>query len=329
LEAVDDLRWFASNPYTALVVPRLRRLGLTIATEGERPARLAVAMSGASAAHAWRFARRRGARLLLYIWDLPPGGIGRGRPDPVWWIAGRFLRIPRPWGGYRRGGYFSRLRYMALRADAVWVPSAMTHEIVAERFGVRAQRVPYCYDSDRFVPPPAGAGAAVEAVPPTLLTVSRLRRHKNQAAVLRSAALLDRDVRVRLIGRGPQQETLEALASRLGVACTVETAADDWTVARAYREVAVAVCPSRFEGFGLTPIEAVASGVPVVASDIPPHREFVGRAARLAPPDDPAALARAIAEALDAPPADPSLVADLALPATAARFFASLQHLLG
>jgi glycosyltransferase involved in cell wall biosynthesis len=323
---VDDLRWFASNPYTALVVPHLRRLGLTIATEGERPARLAVAMSGPSAAHAWRFARQRDARLLLYIWDLPPGGIGRGRPDPVWWIAGRFLRIPRPWGGYRRGGYFSRLRYMALRADAVWVPSAMTHELVAVRFGVRAQRVPYCYNSDRFVPSGAGIGMAA---PPTLLTVSRLRRHKNQAAVLRSAALLDRQVRVRLIGRGPQQEYLEALASRLGVPCTVETAADDWTVARAYHEVAVAVCPSRFEGFGLTPIEAVASGVPVVASDIPPHREFVGRAARFAPPDEPAAMARAITEALEASPADPALVADLTLPAAAARFFASLQHLLG
>jgi len=324
---VDDVRWFASNPYTALVVPHLRRLGLTIATEGERPARLAVAMSGPSAAHAWRFARRWGARLLLYIWDLPPGGIGHGRPDPVWWVAGRFLRIPRPWGGYPRGGYFSRLRYMALRADAVWVPSAMTRETVAERFNVQAQQVPYCYDSDRFAP--ADDGARAPSGPPTLLTVSRLRRHKNQAAVLRSAALLDRWVRVRLIGRGPLQESLEALAARLGVACTVETAADDGTVSRAYHEVAVAVCPSRFEGFGLTPIEAVASGVPVVASDIPPHREFVGRAARFAPPDDPAALARAIDEALDAPPADPSLVADYTIPAAAARFLGSLRHLLG
>ncbi len=91
----------------------------------------------------------------------------------------------------------------------------------------------------------------------------------------------------------------------------------------------MAVCPSRFEGFGLTPIEAVASGVPVVASDIPPHREFVGRAARFAPPDDPAALAGAIAEALDARPADPGLVADLTISAAAHRFLGSLEHLLG
>jgi glycosyltransferase involved in cell wall biosynthesis len=205
----------------------------------------------------------------------------------------------------------------------------MTHEIVAERFGVRAQRVPYCYDSDRFVPAAASARAAVGEAPPTLLTVSRLRRYKNQAAVLRAAALLERRVRVRLIGRGPQQENLESLAARLGVPCTVETAADDPTVARAYHEAAVAVCPSRFEGFGLTPIEAVASNVPVVASDIPPHREFVGRAARFAPPDDPTAMARAIVQALDSPPVDPSLVADLTIRAAGDRFFASLQTLLG
>jgi glycosyltransferase involved in cell wall biosynthesis len=323
---VDDLRWFAPNDYTALVVPELRRLGLTVATEGGRPARLAFAMSGLSAEDAWRFARARGARLLVYLWDLPPQGTARGRHDPVWWVAGRFLRIPRPWAGYgRRRGYYSRLRYIAARADAVWVPSAMTRDIVAERFGVIAERVPYCYDSARFTP---RRGTGERASPPALLTVSRLRPHKNQAAVLHAAAALDRPVQVQLIGRGPEQGALEALAARLGVRCRVETAADDAAVTRAYHEAAVAICPSRFEGFGLTPIEAVASGVPVVASDIPPHREFVGRAARLVPPDDTAALAVAIAEAFDAPPADPALVGDLTIPAAAARFLSALQPFL-
>jgi glycosyltransferase involved in cell wall biosynthesis len=321
---VDDVRWFAPNDYTALIVTELRRLGLGVATEGDRPARVALAMSGLRAEEAWAYARARGARLLLYLWDLPPKGTARGRHDPVWWIAGRFLRLPRPWGGYgRRRGYYSRLRYVATRADAVWVPSAMTCDIVAERFGVRADRVPYCYDSSRFVPV-----AATRSEPPVLLTVSRLQPHKNQAAVLHAAAALGRPARVRLIGRGPEQGTLEALAARLGVRCTVETTADDATVTRAYGEAAVAVCPSRFEGFGLTPIEAVASGVPVVASDIPPHREFVGRAARLVPPDDTAALAVAIAAALDAPPADPALVSDLTIPAAAARFLSGLGRWL-
>jgi glycosyltransferase involved in cell wall biosynthesis len=324
---VDDVRWFASNGYTALVVPPLRAQGLRIATEGDAPARVALAMSGLAAEAAWRFARRHGARLVLYLWDLPPIGTGAGRADPVWWAGGRFVRLPRPWGGYRRRrGYYSRLRYISARADAVWGASTLTCETVATRFGVGAERLPYCYDSNRFRPRPA---ASPRAEPPVLLTVSRLRRHKNQAAVLEAAAALDRRVRVRLIGRGEEQDALAALARRLRVDCSVESSADDAAVDRAYHEAAVAVCPSRFEGFGLTPIEAVASGIPVVASDIPPHREFVGRAARLVRLDDESAWTAAIAAALEAAPADPSLIADLTIPAAAARFRSALEPLLG
>jgi glycosyltransferase involved in cell wall biosynthesis len=325
---VDDVRWFAPNPYTALVVPELRRRGLAIATEGEGPARLAVAMSGLRAEAAWRFARAHGTRLLLYLWDLPPAGTARGRADPVWWAGGRFLRLPRPWGGYgRRRGYYSRLRYVARRADAVWVPSTLTREIVAERFGVAAERVPYCYDSGRFAPADSGV-TRPRTVPPVLLTVSRLQAHKNQAAVVRAAAALGRPVQVRLIGRGPDRAALESLAAGLGVRCRVETDADDAAVTGAYREASVAVCPSRFEGFGLTPVEAVASGVPVVASDIPPHREFVGRAATLVPLDDIPALSAAITAALAGPPADPALMRDLTVEAAASRFESSLRGLL-
>ncbi len=322
---MDDVRWFASNDYTALVVPELRHLGLTVATEGDGPARIACALSGLAAEAAWRFARGHGGRLALYLWDLPPQGTGRGRPDPVWWLGGRFVRLPRPWGGYgRRRGYYSRLRYIAARADAVWAPSAFTVETIAQRFGVTAERLPYCYDSNRFVP-----GTAVRDEPPALLTVSRLRPHKNQAVVLHAAAILGGKVQVRFIGRGPEQAALEVLARRLGVRCRVETTADDAAVTRAYREAAVAVCPSRFEGFGLTPIEAIACGLRVVASDIPPHREFVGAVARLFPPDDPVALAQAIGAALGAPSPDPAVVAPLTIAAAAGRFLARLEPLRG
>lgn len=63
--------------------------------------------------------------------------------------------------------------------------------------------------------------------------------------------------------------------------------------------------PSRYEGFGLPPLEALAAGTAVVASDITAVREVVGdpgRIARLVPPGDPAALAGALREALAHPP---------------------------
>ena len=321
---MNQVRWFAPNRFGALLVPELTRRGLTIALEGSEPARLALAMSGTRAEEAWRYARRLGCPLIVYIWDLPPGATGTGSYDPVWSIGGVLLRLPRPSGGFgRRPGYYSRLRYVATEADQVWVPSLMTGELVRLRFQVETERVPYCYDSERFVP-----AQVSRKQPPTLLTVSRFKAHKNQAATIKAAASLGREVRVRLIGRGPERDGLERLARTLSVACEIDTNASDADVVDAYRRAAVAVCPSRFEGFGLAPIEAVAMGLPVVASDIPPHREFTAGAARFFSLDDEQALPAAISAALEQPATNPEVVQNLSIPAAADRFFDRLTQLL-
>jgi glycosyltransferase involved in cell wall biosynthesis len=76
---------------------------------------------------------------------------------------------------------------------------------------------------------------------------------------------------------------------------------------------ATALCfPSLYEGFGLPPLEALAAGTPVVASDIPSVREVVGAlagtpAVALVPPRDPPALAAALAAAIGAPRPDRSI----------------------
>ena len=62
------------------------------------------------------------------------------------------------------------------------------------------------------------------------------------------------------------------------------------------------VFPSRYEGFGLPPVEAFACGTPVVASDLPVLREVLGPHATYATTGDAEALADAILSALDAPP---------------------------
>jgi len=124
---VDDLRWFAPNRYCTLPVPALRRAGLSVALEADEPARLALAADGQCAVAGFEYARRHRCPLLLYVWDLPPWRLGRGRPDFVFELGGHIRRLRRPIGGYpERAGYYSRIRFVARRATALWCPSSAT-----------------------------------------------------------------------------------------------------------------------------------------------------------------------------------------------------------
>jgi glycosyltransferase involved in cell wall biosynthesis len=342
---VDDLRWFAPNRYCTLPVPALRRAGLAIGLDGDAPARLAVIADGQCAVAGFEYARRHRCPLLLYVWDLPPWRLGRGRPDFVFELGGAVRRIPRPMGGYpERAGYYSRIRFVARRAAALWGPSRRTVSDVRARFGIDAERVPFCYDSERFNRNSMGltGRSPTTGDGPLVLCISRLVPHKNHAAVLRAAARLTLRPIVRIIGQGPEAASLRRLAGELGVTLHLK---DDWAteeeIAAAYRAATLVVSPSRFEGFGLTPMESIAMGVPVVASDIPTHREFVDGFARFFPLDDDAALAAAIeAEipAADAPWRDraerppgqtaASPLSDLTIDACAARFLPRLERLL-
>jgi len=64
---------------------------------------------------------------------------------------------------------------------------------------------------------------------------------------------------------------------------------------------AAVVVPSWYEGFGLPALEALACGTPVVAADLPAHREVLGDQAELVPPGDPGALAAALGRVLEDP----------------------------
>ena len=80
-------------------------------------------------------------------------------------------------------------------------------------------------------------------------------------------------------------------------------------LARVVAGAAALVLPSWYEGFGLPALEALACGTPVVASDLPAHREVLGDQAQRFPPDDPGALAVALARTLDDPGGEPARAA--------------------
>jgi glycosyltransferase involved in cell wall biosynthesis len=338
---VIDIRWFAPNRYCTLPVPALQRAGFSIALEGDEPCGAVVASDAPSAVEAFGFARRHRCPLGLNIADLPPWRLGQGRPDAVFAVGPRVFRLRRPWGGYpERSGYYSRLRYVARRAGRLWCPSRHSTEDVARRFEVSVTHLPFCYDSDRFpgeepfpltVDEPALSAA--KGSPLTILSVSRLVPHKNHATILRAVARLATRPRLRIIGQGPEGPALAALAAQLGVVLELRTTwASDPEIVEAYGQADVVVSASRFEGFGLTPMEGIAMGVPVVASDIPPHREFLDGAVRFFPVDDDRALAEAIEAAVQDPPLDCAVrdatLKPLMIEACAARFGPELERLL-
>jgi glycosyltransferase involved in cell wall biosynthesis len=124
--------------------------------------------------------------------------------------------------------------------------------------------------------------------------------------LIRAFAITLRDApaaRLTIVGENrtfPHQD-LDAARRDAGVAAqvTLKAYATDDELAAAYRQASVFVFLSEYEGFGLTPLEALASGIPTVLLDTPVARETCGAAAVYVPADDLAAgAARAMTRLL-------------------------------
>jgi len=122
-------------------------------------------------------------------------------------------------------------------------------------------------------------------------TAARFDEVKRLDQLLRALVILPSATLV-LIGDGPEAGALRTLAAQLGVAARVRFAGAVVDAARLFRAFDVFAAPSRKEGLPLAVVEAMALGLPVVASDIPAHREALGPTAPLVPGTDSALAAR-------------------------------------
>lgn len=125
--------------------------------------------------------------------------------------------------------------------------------------------------------------------------------HKNFESLVRALALIPEGIRPRLvITGGSRPDPLLPLVHELEMENWVDlrgwvTATE---LAELYSEATVYVFPTRFEGFGLPVLEAMARGCPVICSDIPVLRDVGGDAAIFVDTRDPAALAQEITSVL-------------------------------
>jgi glycosyltransferase involved in cell wall biosynthesis len=204
------------------------------------------------------------------------------------------------WRGLRLG----LIRRLYPRAAAILAP---TEEICVEIARLLRNPPP----TRRLANPvlPDDAGRAPPAREPGLIVAAgRLGKVKGLDVLLRAIGRPPLgDARLRIFGSGPERGALENLARAEGVAQRVEFRGHSDALLDEIARASVFCLPSRREGFGNVLIEAQAVATPIVASDLPGPRAILadGRYGRLVPPGDPDALARALAETLESPPAGP------------------------
>lgn len=137
----------------------------------------------------------------------------------------------------------------------------------------------------------------------TVLCVSAFEPNKNQKILLEAFASIARTDRVRLVlagRRGRALDPLQRMAASLGIADSVsfDVDAPDSRLAELYREATVFAFPSLYEGFGLPVLEAMTTGIPVIASDIPACREVMGEDGIYASPESASAWLSALSTIL-------------------------------
>jgi glycosyltransferase involved in cell wall biosynthesis len=227
-------------------------------------------------------------------------------------------------GWHRQAGLKLATRTVLRRAAATTAPSSASLAEIRQHYpsAPHPTLVPNGVDSGQFAAVTAAAVAAARhryRLPERfILTVGAHRPHKNHGILVRALTALPADVSLVIVGYFDSSfpDPLPGLIAGLGLASRVLLVPEvaDELLPAVYRAASVFAFPSLAEGYGLPVLEAMASGVPVVASDIPVLSEVAGPAAVLVPPDDVAGWAAAMAEIL----ADPAVSAGLAAAGAAA-----------
>ena len=248
--------------------------------------------------HAVRLARTHQIDSTLAFFSVPGGIVAR-------WVN-LWTRVP--YAVSLRGGdvpgtephlaFFYRVlqplrRDIFKHAQAVCAPSQGLKALSEKTDPFPVQVVPNGINTDLFRPEPER-----RAKVPTLLSVGRLHAQKNVGYLLNLVAALKNktEVRALIIGDGPERPGLEATAAALQITDYVQFTG--WLareeVRQAYQSATFLVHASSYEGMSNVILEALASGLPVVASQIPGNTELIQDGANgflFDPAGDPAQLA--------------------------------------
>ena len=258
--------------------------------------------------------------LPLALHGLPADIIHLHFPYPVGevsaWLAGRARATVMTYHSdvVRQAGilrlYRPLMERLLARTDRI-IATSPTYAASSPYLRANAARVrviPLGIDLTPFVTPdPAAAAMRLRYGAPLLLFMGRLRYYKGLDVLLRALPGVE-GARLVVAGSGPMGAEWRALAEAVGVASRVLFVGDvsDAEQRALYQAADVYVLPAtqRSEAFGVALIEAMASGLPVVTTEIGTGTSYVnqgGVTGLIVPPHDPPALAGAIRALLDDP----------------------------
>lgn len=210
--------------------------------------------------------------------------------------------------------YLKRLLYTPVMTRAlrgadhiITVSHAMKAQILEIAPEARITPIYNGIDPKRWEIAPGTAASAREAlgIPPEfLLSVGHLESRKNYVRLVEAVAALraaGRALPLVIVGNDAGEGPAVAAAIRrlhLEGEVRILSGLDDETLTALYAEATLVVFPSRYEGFGIPILEAMAAGCPLLLSDIGVFRELTEGQGYYVPPDDSEAMAAGIAELL-------------------------------
>jgi len=192
------------------------------------------------------------------------------------------------------------LRWQAYRgASHVVSVSGSVRKMVTRQYGVSSPRQSIIHigiDLSRFIPRDAHLAGDV----PRLITVGRLLEDKGQAVLLEALSTIRRPWKIEIIGDGPERISLQRKAEMLGIMPRVNFTGSVSDVPERLRRSDLFLLASRHEGQAIAVLEAAATQVPVLVSDLTVFQEtFPPDTLAFAPVDDTEAWSKAISDILN------------------------------
>jgi glycosyltransferase involved in cell wall biosynthesis len=193
----------------------------------------------------------------------------------------------------RPAWHWTLQRIVARAAERIIVPSPSVAQIAADRCGIAAEKIVVIANA---VEPRLFRIDRQPCEVPRIGFIGRLDPVKCVGDLIEAVAMLPPRVRLEIYGDGPERPGLERLVAQLGLGGRVTFHGAVERPQEALASIDLLVLPSQAEGFGLVLIEAMAAGVPVVATNVAGIRDVVrdGETGLLVPPHSPQALADAI-----------------------------------